>query len=86
MDVFMYCMWVNVLWKLTQKNLGKEFILKGVGEVSSVFKCLDLKFAHDLWLLQMEGIVPNYYKGWGKIASPQSTSMLHWCVTFACKR
>ena len=33
MDVFMCCVWVNVQGKHTQRNLGKEFIWKGVGEV-----------------------------------------------------
>ena len=57
MDVFMYCVWVNVPGKHTQRNLGKEITQKGLGEAYSVFKCLDLRFTCDTLQVyhEMEG-------------------------------
>ena len=57
MNVFTYWIWVNVPGKLTQRNFGKEFLRKGVGEGSSGFKSLDLRFTCDAQQVyhEMEG-------------------------------
>ena len=76
------CIVFGLPWKLTYRNLGKEFILKGVGEVSSVYECFHRRCTYDKqqWLKCIRSVCVSWDGGGDDWNSVMKENIFLWLL------